>query len=1049
MDLVVANSVLESVRARRRKIAEVWYAAIAHSSFSPLGRAEICETLAELIEGAVEALLEEPFEPARARDLGMRLADLHFLTPEALQQSQKVLSEAMTDGLAAADLAALHPRLVSLLTWFGAGFTQRLRKQILVNQERIHGAVMVEYRQALGALQRSREELELRVDQRTRELAQANEALQHAEAELKDQVAARTAELTEANARLAILHELDLAIMLAREPGDVARQALLHLQQLAPGNQASVVLFDPLLQEFSTLVVWDESQPSIRSGRERMLELFTGQINELQDGRPLVIDDLRASENRHGLLGNFQKNNLRSLVNIPIIAQGRLLGSLNIGAEAPNAFRPEVVEAAEEVAISLAATLHNAHLMAALVLSEARYRTLVETSPDAVTLTDLDLDILVANQQAAQLHGYPRPELLVGKNALDLLTPEDRERARNLAAEAVKGRGVRDVQYTMLRADGSTFLAELNATLLHDAEGRPQAFLGVVRDITHRKQAEQALRQRASELEALYETSLEINAQIDPRSLLNAAVIRATALLGTEMGAVWLVEGDDVSMKLVARHHKPGVLAADINERVAIGEGLAGRVVASGEPLMVPDYDKWEGRIDIPKSHVGRLMGAPLKRGEKVLGVITVFDGTKTGHFSPEEEQLLTMLGAQAAIAIENVNLLEAERTARQTAEILKDANLAVTRTLDLAVVLDNLLDYLNRLVPYDSASVLLRDEEGGLVVHSAHGYEQWVNLNPVGPTDFSIEDNPIFREIFFDQRAVLIPDVSHHPGWVSLPSSRHVRCWMGLPLIVHEEVIGLFSLDKTVTGFFDSKHLAMAEALAAQAAVAVHNATLFDEVRNSRGRLQDLSRRLVAVQENERLHLARELHDEIGQTLTGMTLMLSSLAEQLPAESQDRLEAVQNLLNELTDKIDTLSLNLRPTMIDDLGLLPTLIWHTRRYQDQTGIQVNLLHTGVDRRFDPEVEIAVYRIIQEALTNVARHAGVESVEVRLWSDPGRLYVQVEDQGVGFDQGEFQVSGNAVGLEGMQERVQAVGGTLKITAAHGTGTALMASVPVLD
>jgi signal transduction histidine kinase len=224
-------------------------------------------------------------------------------------------------------------------------------------------------------------------------------------------------------------------------------------------------------------------------------------------------------------------------------------------------------------------------------------------------------------------------------------------------------------------------------------------------------------------------------------------------------------------------------------------------------------------------------------------------------------------------------------------------------------------------------------------------------------------------------------------------------------------------------------------------------NARLFDQVRAGRERLQTLSRRLVEVQEAERRHIARELHDEIGQVLTGLSLALE-MSARAPAEAvQPSLNDAQALVNDLMARVRDLSLGLRPAMLDDLGLLPALLWHVERYTAQTDVQVNFQHRGLERRFGAEIETALYRIVQEALTNVARHAGVDEVTVRVWASPDTLGVQIEDRGSGFDPKAALASGSTSGLASMRERAALLGGHLVIESSPEAGSRLTAELPV--
>jgi signal transduction histidine kinase len=141
------------------------------------------------------------------------------------------------------------------------------------------------------------------------------------------------------------------------------------------------------------------------------------------------------------------------------------------------------------------------------------------------------------------------------------------------------------------------------------------------------------------------------------------------------------------------------------------------------------------------------------------------------------------------------------------------------------------------------------------------------------------------------------------------------------------------------------------------------------------------------------------------------------------------------------------LSLNLRPAMLDDLGLVPTLLWHFERFTAQTHIRVSLKHTGLNTRFPRELETAVYRIVQEALTNVARHAKTDQATVRLWSDGDILGVQVEDYGIGFNLQAMTGAPNSSGLKGMRERVELLSGQFTIETLPGSGTKLTAELPI--
>lgn len=199
----------------------------------------------------------------------------------------------------------------------------------------------------------------------------------------------------------------------------------------------------------------------------------------------------------------------------------------------------------------------------------------------------------------------------------------------------------------------------------------------------------------------------------------------------------------------------------------------------------------------------------------------------------------------------------------------------------------------------------------------------------------------------------------------------------------------------------------------------------------------------LVAIQETERRRIGRELHDEIGQALTGLKLLLEALPRQPELRVEKSLRSAREVIADLMTRVHDISLQLRPAMLDDLGLLPALQWHVERYQSKTGLRVAFTHSGLNRRFTTGVETVAYRIAQEALTNVARHAGVPDARLRVWAAGEALSVEVEDRGRGFDPPRVESNG----LVGMRERALLVGGRLIVDTGPGRGTRIMATLPI--
>lgn len=221
----------------------------------------------------------------------------------------------------------------------------------------------------------------------------------------------------------------------------------------------------------------------------------------------------------------------------------------------------------------------------------------------------------------------------------------------------------------------------------------------------------------------------------------------------------------------------------------------------------------------------------------------------------------------------------------------------------------------------------------------------------------------------------------------------------------------------------------------------------LYQDLQEGNIRLRALSQQLVDVQEIEKRKIAHELHDEVGQSLTGLKISLEMGMRSNDNASDPFLKEAHNLAQEVLSMVREMSLNLRPSMLDDLGLVPTLDWYFERYLSQTNIQVDFEHLGIDKVLDSRLDTAVYRIIQEALTNVARHAKVEKVSVKIWIDKKGINILIEDEGAGFDPQIALEAKSSTGLGGIIDRVKLLDGTITIESAENEGSILRASLPI--
>jgi signal transduction histidine kinase len=299
--------------------------------------------------------------------------------------------------------------------------------------------------------------------------------------------------------------------------------------------------------------------------------------------------------------------------------------------------------------------------------------------------------------------------------------------------------------------------------------------------------------------------------------------------------------------------------------------------------------------------------------------------------------------------------------------------------------------------------------------------------------------------------KALAIENYSTWKGRASIFEAKGFGPALGAPLKWQQTVIGAISLGRRRgQDPFTAEDSHFLEQLAAEAAIAIHQATLFEEVQEAHKRLQVLSHRLIDAQEAERQRLARELHDQIGQSLTAAQLSLQALQPSVDAASAGRVEDSLAIIDEALQQVHDLSLDLRPSLLDDLGLVAALRWYIDRLARNAGLLGSVTADMLEARLAPQIETACFRIAQEALTNVLRHANARTVWVELTHVDSKFQLVVRDDGVGFDvRAVMRRTGPdaSLGLQGMQERALAIGSGVYIDSKPGSGTEIRVSVPL--
>ena len=393
----------------------------------------------------------------------------------------------------------------------------------------------------------------------------------------------------------------------------------------------------------------------------------------------------------------------------------------------------------------------------------------------------------------------------------------------------------------------------------------------------------------------------------------------------------------------------------------------------------------------------------------------------------------------------------QAEREARAIAESLREAAIALTRSLDRDAVMGTLLERLRGMVPFDRASVMLMEEPTRVSVRAIFDGKLVMPLAPETRSVFDPGDHPIVQSVLSTGGVVVIPDLRGRSDWRLSVDGDEEACWMGVPLFARGGVAGLFALSKREADFFTPDHVRLAEAMSSQASVAVENAILFEQMQASSARMQMLSRRLVDVQETERRRIARELHDEAGQALASLRYGLRLLEREIGESGtvNGRVAELMQRTDAVIDGLHRLAKDLRPASLDHLGLEAALKQFARSAASDFGLPVRYKSRNFkERRLPSAVETALYRVVQEAVANVAQHARASRIDVLLEHRDERVMVMIEDDGVGFDP-RLVDAGLHFGLLGIRERAEALDGTLTVESSPGVGTTIVVEVANAD
>jgi PAS domain S-box-containing protein len=675
---------------------------------------------------------------------------------------------------------------------------------------------------------------------------------------------------------------------------------------------------------------------------------------------------------------------------------------------------------------------------------------------EAVIATDKKGGVIFMNPVGERLTGWLQSEVL-GRDCDEVFTVIDeqsRAATDNLVRKILQeGVMVESTQHVLVARDGTEISIDESAAPIRDDRDDLSGVVWTFRDITERKLVEQAVRRYADYLQVLHELDQAILTADTPEAIAQAVLHNMLQLVPCQQACLLLF---DTTAKIVHVFAEGGdrPSSGKTNQSMSLAAVGALLDLKQGQSRIVQDLS---ALTDLSRfEHLLRgegtrsLLSIPLIARGELVGALSL-GATKPGVFSAEHVDIVFGVANQVAVAIVQATLFRETRRQAKELAVLNKAGQAMVSSLDLDTVLAQVMAEANALVSAEGTAVLLRDPASDqLIFAAAESPGADIMMGRKVPLDGSIAGWAV-RE----NQPLLVDDAQQDSRFydqIDTKTGLTTRSILAVPLTYRHEAIGVIEATNKRTGSFSQHDLELLEALASSAAIAIENARLFEQVQAGQGQLRRLAQQTVSAHEEERQRLSYELHDEAGQALIALKMGLELIQLDLPDDAAalgGRLGEAVVLTDQTMERLRMLARDLRPPALDAAGINSTLEGLCRDFAVRARFTID--YVGTDHLVLPDpAQICLYRFLQEALTNIAKHAQARQVLVKLHADSRTVGLVVNDDGRGFDvQTTLKRSNqlNGIGLLGMQERLELLEGWLEVQSWPGQGTRLIAYIPL--
>lgn len=870
--------------------------------------------------------------------------------------------------------------------------------------------------------------------------------------------------------RLQILHEIDQAILSSQDEAETALIALRQLGTLVPDyNSSSVLIWDPS-QNSAQILAFDlnHMDAPVEVQDQYTLDQLSVDLNALEKGQPYQIPDLREGESHTPLKSAMIARGIQSYLTVPLLAGNELIGTLNLASSSPHVFNSEHEQIAREVADSLAIAIQQASLQKADKQGRQEAEVMRDIMASLASAGNLNqtLEIILIN--LGNVISYDRAALyLLNENQQFVPAEENILGAGSsfrsqfdddlIIAEMRKNKSalcVADIQHDPRFASwpdmgaihgwlgapltagdemvGFISLGSLEPNAYSEADiALVQGFTRQVGQVLEKAWLQEQSHRRTEELEVLSSLTFALGKEDSREGTLSAVIEQITNIFGAQCGS--FIFPNEKETLLIVKYSQDEEL---IGQSHVSGDDALWRVFHTGDHAFISDIPNFllTNKAEIFERLFAGMQTAvilPLSGEGKNFGLLCIAFDTRR-YLSSEEINLLVTISDIAGASLRRAIVLEAleRQVSRRTHRLstLYNINAVASEPLELEAVLEKLLSITLETKNSQMGTIHLIDSSANqlrLVSHLGISPDQIPYLQSLDL------DNEVWASLIFSSQPLVVPDITSDDRIKNILPEDDLHkntAFISTPIRSKGMPLGLLSLYIDSIQDYSVEDITLLMTIAGQIGASVEHARLITQAEQA-----------AVIEERQRL--ARELHDSVTQLLYSQVLFATAGRKSIdqgevdPAqEFLDRIDhTAQQALKEM--RLLVYELNPQDLLVD--GFISALNQRLEAVERRAGMDVSLLVEG-ELNLDDYFSLELYRLIQEALNNILKHAKASSVNIRIYSDPNSLIIEIEDDGIGFDAQKESLSGG-MGLATMQERAAALGGELIISTKPDHGT----------